>query len=125
MRTALTWNRRTAIWGSVALVFLLGLLLFGAPATSRLDSGSTWHRGPSGYSAWYASLEQQGIPVQRWQRPVADLLEQVGRADKKPQPKSIPPGSEGTTTRLIQDHVLLATRTSPHPKSFSHEERDF
>jgi hypothetical protein len=125
VRTALTWNRRTAIWGSVALVFLLGLLLFGAPATSRLDSGSTWHRGPSGYSAWYASLEQQGIPVQRWQRPVADLLEQVGRADKKPQPKSIPPGSEGTTTRLIQDHVLLATRTSPHPKSFSHEERDF
>ncbi len=104
MKTALTWNRRTVIWGSVALVLLLGLLLLGAPATSRLDSGSTWHRGPAGYSAWYASLEQQGVAVQRWQRPVADLLEQVGRVEKKPQPKPIPPGSEGTTTTLDLDH---------------------
>jgi len=103
VKTALTWNRRTVIVGSVALVLLLGLLLLGAPATSRLDSGSTWHRGPAGYSAWYESLEQQGIPVQRWQRPVEALLEQVGRAEKKPQPKPIPPGSEGTTTTLNLD----------------------
>ena len=112
MRTALTWNRRTAIWGAVALVLLLGLLVLGAPATSRLDSGSTWHRGPAGYSAWYESLEQQGIPVQRWQRPVEDLLEQVGRAEKKPQPKPIPPGSEGTTTTLHLDR-------SPYLNSFA------
>ncbi|QQE63768.1 hypothetical protein GFS31_04370 [Leptolyngbya sp. BL0902] len=104
MNTALTWNRRTVILGAVALVLLLGLLLLGAPASSRLDSGSTWHRGPSGYSAWYESLEQQDVTVQRWQRPVEDLLEQVGRAEKKPQPKPIPPGSEGTTTTLNLDH---------------------
>lgn len=126
MNTALTWNRRTIILGVAALVLLLGLLLLGAPATSRLESGSTWHRGPAGYSAWYESLEQQGIPVQRWQRPVEDLLEQVGRAEKKPQPKPISPGSEGTTTTLIQDHALLAAKTSPHPKSLSPSwERDF
>ncbi len=148
MSQALTWNRRTIGLGVAALVLLLGLLVLGAPATSRLDSGSTWHRGPAGYSAWYESLEQQGIPVQRWQRPVEDLLEQVGRAEKKPQPKPIPPGSEGTTTTLNLDHPPyhnsfalaspnpvgagsprplhpLATETFPHPKSLSHRERDF
>ena len=93
MNTALTWNRRTVIWGSVALVLLLGLLLLGAPATSRLDSGSTWHRGPSGYSAWYESLEQQGITVERWQRPVETLLEQLGEP-------------EDTTVTLIQNRAV-------------------
>ncbi|MFH7245066.1 MAG: DUF4350 domain-containing protein [Spirulina sp.] len=120
MKTALTWNRRTVLLGSVALVFLLGLLLLGAPATSRLDSGSTWHRGPAGYSAWYESLEQQGVSVQRWQRPVADLLEQVGRVEKKPQPKPISPGSEGTTTTLNQDLQNvegLAAKAVDPPKS--------
>jgi hypothetical protein len=53
----------------------------GGPTTSPLESGSTWHRGPAGYSAWYESLEQQDIPVQRWQRPVEDLLEQLGGAE--------------------------------------------
>lgn len=125
MNTALTWNRRTVILGSVALVLLLGLLLLGAPAISRSDSGSTWHRGPAGYSAWYESLEQQGVTVQRWQRPVTDLLEQVGRAEKKPQQKPIPPGSEGTTTTLNQDRLPLATVTFPHPKSLSLGGRDF
>lgn len=125
MNTALTWNRRTVILGVAALALLLGLLFLGAPATSQLDSGSTWHRGPAGYSAWYESLEQQSIPVQRWQRPVEALLEQVGRAEQKPQPQPIPPSSEGTTTTLIQDHALLAAKTSPHPKSLSPWERDF
>ncbi|NJL50124.1 MAG: DUF4350 domain-containing protein, partial [Leptolyngbyaceae cyanobacterium SM2_5_2] len=32
---------------------------------------------PAGYSAWYAALAEQGIPVQRWQRPVEDLLQQL------------------------------------------------
>ena len=95
MSQALTWNRRTVILGTAALVLLLGLLVLGAPVAGRLDSGSTWHRGPAGYSAWYEALEQQGIPVQRWQRPVADLLEQVGKAEKKPQPQPIPPRIRG------------------------------
>lgn len=138
MNTALTWNRRTVILGVAALALLLGLLFLGAPATSQLDSGSTWHRGPAGYSAWYESLGQQGIPVQRWQRPVEDLLEQVGKAEQKPQPQPIPPGSEGTTTTLNLDRapnagsfVLTSPNpagdsNSPHPKSLSHDgERDF
>ncbi|MGB3200319.1 MAG: DUF4350 domain-containing protein, partial [Nodosilinea sp.] len=76
--------------GLLALAFLLGMLLISAPATSRLESGSTWHRGPAGYSAWYESLQQQGVVVQRWQRPIEALLEQLGKAEE-------------TTVTLIQN----------------------
>ncbi|MFQ4135068.1 DUF4350 domain-containing protein [Nodosilinea sp. PGN35] len=79
---SLPLNRRPLILALLALALLLGLLLVTAPATSRSDSGSTWHRGPAGYSAWFASLEQQGITVQRWQRPVADLIEQLGKTEE-------------------------------------------
>ncbi|HSM80532.1 MAG TPA: DUF4350 domain-containing protein [Nodosilinea sp.] len=79
--TRTPWHRRTLPLGLLGLALLLGLLLFGAPATGRLDSGSTWHRGPAGYSAWYASLEAQGVAVQRWQRPVEALIEQLGQAE--------------------------------------------
>ncbi len=75
-------NRRTGVLGLLALALLLGVMLFGAPATSRLESGSTWHRGPAGYSAWYESLDQQGITVERWQRPLSDLLEQLGEPEE-------------------------------------------
>ncbi|MGG6238107.1 DUF4350 domain-containing protein [Nodosilinea sp. AN01ver1] len=78
---SLPFNRRTLLLGLLGLALLLGLLLFAGPATSPLESGSTWHRGPAGYSAWYESLEQQGIAVQRWQRPVDDLLKRLGEAE--------------------------------------------
>lgn len=86
-------NRRTGVLRLLALALLLGVMLFGAPATSHLESGSTWHRGPAGYSAWYESLEQQGITVERWQRPVETLLEQLGEP-------------EDTTVTLIQNRAV-------------------
>lgn len=82
MTRSLPFNRRTLILAVLALALLLGLMIVSAPATSRSDSGSTWHRGPAGYSAWYESLEQQGITVQRWQRPVDNLLQQLGEAEE-------------------------------------------
>ncbi|MBD1875235.1 DUF4350 domain-containing protein [Nodosilinea sp. FACHB-131] len=82
MTRSLPFNRRRLILALLALALLLSLMIVSAPATSRSDSGSTWHRGPAGYSAWYNSLEQQGITVQRWQRPVEDLIEQLGEAEE-------------------------------------------
>ena len=93
MMRSLPVNRRTGVLGLLALALLLGVMLFGAPATSHLESGSTWHRGPAGYSAWYESLEQQGITVERWQRPVETLLEQLGEP-------------EDTTVTLIQNRAV-------------------
>ncbi len=94
MTRSLPFNRRRLILALLALALLLGLMIISAPATSRSDSGSTWHRGPAGYSAWYESLEQQGVTVQRWQRPVEDLIEQLGKA------------KEATVT-LIQDRSAI------------------
>lgn len=81
MTRSLPFKRRPLLFGLLGLALLLGLLVLGGPTTSPLESGSTWNRSPAGYSAWYESLEQQGISVQRWQRPVEDLLEQLGGAE--------------------------------------------
>lgn len=63
------------IWiGSLALVALLLLTLFAAPRSALLQQGSTYSRAPSGYGAWYAYMEQQKLPIQRWQRPLNQLL---------------------------------------------------
>ncbi|MEO1147427.1 MAG: DUF4350 domain-containing protein [Cyanobacteria bacterium J06638_22] len=59
----------------IALVIgsLLILSLVLAPANSQLQVGSTYSRAPEGYAAWYAYLEEQGAPVQRWERPLSSL----------------------------------------------------
>ncbi|HEY9764043.1 MAG TPA: DUF4350 domain-containing protein, partial [Trichocoleus sp.] len=64
------------LWIGLIFLVLVALLSFiAAPATNRLTSGSTWNASPDGYGAWYAYLEKQGAPIQRWQRPVSELLE--------------------------------------------------
>ncbi|MEM6837237.1 MAG: DUF4350 domain-containing protein [Cyanobacteria bacterium P01_C01_bin.120] len=60
----------------VALVLLFGLMVLLAPATGQKTSGSTYNRAPEGYLGWFAYMESQGTPVQRWRRPIEDLLEQ-------------------------------------------------
>ncbi|MEO1211091.1 MAG: DUF4350 domain-containing protein [Cyanobacteria bacterium J06638_20] len=59
----------------IALVMgsLLILSLALAPANSQSQVGSTYSRAPEGYAAWYAYLEEQGAPVQRWERPLSSL----------------------------------------------------
>jgi len=59
----------------IALVIgsLVILSLVFAPANNRLQVGSTYNRAPEGYGAWYAYMEEQGAPVQRWERPPSSL----------------------------------------------------
>lgn len=74
-------NRRLWIIGVVVLGLTLLALLF-APRTAPLSQGSTYSRAPSGYGAWYAYMQQQGIPIQRWQRPLTDLMSPSHPIDK-------------------------------------------
>lgn len=74
-RVPLLQNRYVRI-GLVALVLLFLLLVLLAPATGQKTSGSTYNRAPEGYLGWYAYMEAQGTPVQRWRRPLDTLLEQ-------------------------------------------------
>jgi Domain of unknown function (DUF4350) len=88
----------------IGLVFagLLALALFlAAPASNRLSSGSTWSSDPDGYAAWYDYQAAQNRPVQRWQRPVEDLL---GALDAPPAtPVSMPgPAANTKAATLLQ-----------------------
>ncbi|GAB4467573.1 MAG: hypothetical protein OHK0037_24490 [Elainellaceae cyanobacterium] len=67
-------NRRAWIFLSIALAALVVLSAIAAPNT-RLHTGSTYGRAPDGYGAWFAYMQAQGTPVQRWQRPFDDLLD--------------------------------------------------
>ncbi len=91
-RSQLLKNRY--LWLALALlVLLVGLLIFSAPATNRLDTGSTWSRSPAGYSAWFEALAEDGVRINRWQRPVPQLTDLLENG---------PEDIEGTTTTLIQ-----------------------
>lgn len=77
MSMSLGQNKRSI---GIGLVFagLLAIALFlAAPASNRLNSGSTWSYDPDGYAAWYDYQAAQNRPVQRWQRPIEDLLDSL------------------------------------------------
>jgi hypothetical protein len=59
--------------GAITLGVILLLTLLAAPNT-KLPAGSTYNRTPDGYGAWYAFRQQQGMPVQRWQKPFDELV---------------------------------------------------
>lgn len=120
VRTQLLKNRY--LWLALALLgLLMGLLIFSPPATSRLENGSTWSRAPAGYSAWFESLAEQGVPINRWQRPVPQLIDRL---------KNGPDKIDGSTTTLIQhrgtqaqaDDDIVSTLVVVLPDFFAAEE---
>lgn len=69
--------RRRNVVIAVVAIALLGLFLISAPASNRVISGSTWGTTPDGYGAWYDYMQAQGVSIERWQRPIEQLVEQV------------------------------------------------
>ncbi len=62
------------VWfGAIGLLALFLLSLFAAPRTA--PSGSTYGRAPDGYGAWYAYMQQQGVSIQQWRKPLPQLIE--------------------------------------------------
>jgi hypothetical protein len=72
---AQNWKRLWWLW------LMLGLLVFVlvlAPGLGWRSSGSTYSRSPDGYGAWYNYMTQQRqIKIQRWRRPIAELVAQA------------------------------------------------
>lgn len=60
--------------GAIALVVLSLLFFLMTPSQKRSQDGSTYGRQPGGYGAWYAQQEQQGTKIQRWQKPITNLI---------------------------------------------------
>ena len=52
---------------AIAIVMLASFLLLIPHQSQRLQ-GSTYGRSPGGYGAWWAWMEQNHTPVQRWQK---------------------------------------------------------
>ena len=80
-----TANRRYWLAGILAALALGFFLLVGAPASNRIDAGSTWGTAPDGYGAWYAYMEAEGAQIQRWQRPLSELVAQTAEASDLPR----------------------------------------
>ncbi|MFK0734741.1 MAG: DUF4350 domain-containing protein [Gloeotrichia echinulata HAB0833] len=69
-------SNRLAALGAIALAVIILLSLITAPSSNTITSGSTYSRGADGYGAWYAFMQQQGISIQRWQKPASDITAQ-------------------------------------------------
>ncbi|NEQ98653.1 MAG: DUF4350 domain-containing protein [Cyanothece sp. SIO2G6] len=69
-------------WLGLAGVILLGLVLLAiAPVSNPRTQGSSFSRFPDGYGAWYAYMENQGVDIQRWQRPPEALMAEALMAE--------------------------------------------
>ncbi len=66
-------NRRLWLLGAIAITAIIIITLVFAPASNKLNSGSTYNRAPDGYGAWYAFMSKRGTEVKRWQKPVTDF----------------------------------------------------
>ncbi len=69
-------KRSKRVWWIVAIALgaIVLITLLAAPSNNKLGVGSTYSRAPEGYGAWYAFMQQQGIPVKRWQKSFNDLV---------------------------------------------------
>jgi hypothetical protein len=69
-------NRKLAVFLVLAIGAIILLTFVMAPASSgRINSGSTYRINPDGYGAWYAYMEARQAPIQRWKKPVNELIE--------------------------------------------------
>ncbi|MEG4203744.1 DUF4350 domain-containing protein [Microcoleus sp. Pol7_A1] len=74
-------KNRLWLLGAIAVTAIIIITLLFAPANNKINSGSTYNRGPDGYGAWYAFMSKRGTEVQRWQKPFEDFAK---NQDAKP-----------------------------------------
>ncbi|MEM7727160.1 MAG: DUF4350 domain-containing protein [Cyanobacteria bacterium P01_A01_bin.45] len=67
-------SNRLAWIGGITVLAILLLTLISAPTVNKINSGSTYGRGASGYGAWYAYMQKQGISIKRWQKPFPAVM---------------------------------------------------
>lgn len=81
------------VWaGAIVVAVLVLLSLVVAPNRANLHHGSTYSRAPSGYGAWYAYMQEQGVNIQRWQRPLEDLIQPSQSPENPIEEKAVPIG---------------------------------
>lgn len=69
-------SSRRGLWIGLGLIGVLLILALTLLPTNRpITRGSTFSRAPDGYGAWYAYMREQGVTLERWQRPPERLWE--------------------------------------------------
>ena len=70
------FRQRKWIFLAIAIAVIIVITLIAAPNNSkRNNSGSTYSRSPDGYGAWYEYMSQKEIPIKRWRKPFAKLIQ--------------------------------------------------
>lgn len=75
-------KRRWKYLALAAVMLIVLTSLFAPQKGNQILYGSTYGRSPSGYGAWYQYMADQGTPIQRWQRPLAQFIEEHGPSDQ-------------------------------------------
>lgn len=72
---------RRSLWIFVGILggVIILLILLTAPSHNTQNSGSTYGRSPDGYAGWYAFMKERKTPIQRWQKPLQNLLKNQER----------------------------------------------
>ncbi len=97
-------SKRGWLIAAIAFLTIILLTLFSAAAGSPTSRGSSYSSTPDGYGAWYAFMENRGVDIQRWQRPIQDLSAST---------------STGNSTTLLQ----VLSRLTPTDIAIALEER--
>ncbi len=71
-------KRRWKYLAIAALVLIVLTSLFAPQRGNQILYGSTYGRAPSGYGAWYQYMQEEGTPIQRWQKPLETFLAEQG-----------------------------------------------
>lgn len=78
-----TSQRRLIVFVAIALVAMIVLSVVAAPNNNTQQSGSTYGRAPNGYGAWYAFMQEKGVAIARWQKPLSELVKREDDNTKK------------------------------------------
>ncbi|MDJ0649330.1 MAG: DUF4350 domain-containing protein [Xenococcaceae cyanobacterium MO_188.B19] len=66
---------RNKWWIFIFLIIAAAIVLtiVAAPSNNKLLAGSTFGKSPNGYGAWYEYMIEQGVMIERWQKPFSEL----------------------------------------------------
>jgi len=104
------------VWaGAIVVVVLVLLSLIVPPNRTNLQHGSTYSRAPSGYGAWYAYMQEQGADIQRWQRPLDDLVQPRLEPEETPIEQEAVPIEYQPIEYQPSSSILSADSLTAHP----------
>lgn len=92
-------SRRQTLVLAISLLTVVLLTILLAPGSGGMKQfGSTYSRVPQGYGAWYAFMQDRGVSIQRWQKPLDVLFRPNGEEAQRYQ---MPDGSPIAPTTPI------------------------